>query len=455
MRWLLALWIGLGLACAEEPPGRPNLVLISLDTLRPDFLGCYGHPRPTSPTLDALAERGVLFEDVVSSAPWTLPAHATMLTGLYVSHHGVRTHETRVPHTRQTLAEELQAAGYHTAAVVNTENLGLEQLDFDQGFERFEWVEETARDPVTLEYSIPNTGDEVIEEALRTVDGLAADEAPFFLFVHVYDAHTDYDAPEYHDEFVSDYDGALDGDTNQLVLWRDRDVPRSEEDLEHLRELYEAEIRRTDDLVGELLEGLEQRGGLEDTVIDVTSDHGEEFGEHGGLLHGRTHYQELLAVPLLLAGPGLPEGERIQEPAGLVDVLPTVLGLAGLAPTDEVDGVDLSLHWRDPGALPERRIFFAEADQANIVDGVQVGNIKLMMRVGTEKLHVDRLTLETELYDVARDPFEQRDLAQGRGAKIGRWMRVLDRYLSEAPQPEAAGAELSGETRERLEVLGY
>jgi len=452
------LVLSLGAACGggagREDVARPrNVLLISLDTLRPDHLSCYGHARETSPTIDALAARGVRFADASSAAPWTLPSHATMFTGLYPSHHGVKDYSQRLPEERVTLAEILRENGFQTFAVINTWNIADPRFEIFQGFapEDVHYVRE-AEPGTDGDQVIRNSGAEVAETARACLAG--RERRPFFLLAHFYDAHTDFTpTPENRARFVAPYSGQLDGTTSQLLAIRAQGLRLGQADLRFLRELYDAEIRGLDDVLAGLLAFLEDEGLDDETLIVLTSDHGEEFQEHGGLLHGRTQYEELLRVPLVFAGPGVPRGRVVEQPVSLVDLLPTILGRLGLAPPAALDGLDLAPAWSG-GTLPER-LLFGEADHNNVVDGTQVIDVRRMARLGHEKLHLERDTERVQLFDLESDPREQRDLAASAPQRVALLRTALTRFLDGAVAGEASGAELSEENLELLRELGY
>jgi arylsulfatase A-like enzyme len=441
-------------ACGRGAAGeRPrNAILISIDTLRSDFLSCYGHPRETSPNLDRLARSGVRFTDVTAAAPWTLPSHATMLTGLYPSHHGVKSHETRLPASVATLAEDCLAAGFQTLAVVNTHNIGAPQFQLDQGFERFEYVSEIETDPRTKRPRTPNTGPKVLEEARAQL--ASRDRArPFFLFLHVYDVHTDFTPrADLKERFVQPYAGKITARSQQLNGVRNRGERLTEADLRFLREMYEAEIRQLDELLGEFLGWLASAALLDGTLVVVTSDHGEEFQEHGGLLHGRTEYQEVMRVPLIFAGAGVPAGRVIDTPVHGIDLTPTLLALLGVPSSMARDGLDLSALWRG-GTLPART-FFAEADHNNRIGREYVTDIKKMVRRGEEKLLFDTHTQACELYDLARDPLEREDRARAEPERVAALRAELERYLAGTRASEAIAPPTEAE-QSMLDALGY
>jgi arylsulfatase A-like enzyme len=449
---LAALPAFMGACGAAERPARSvNAILVSIDTLRPDLLSCYGHPRPTSPALDALAARGVRFTDVTAAAPWTLPSHASMLTGLYPSTHGVKTHQTRLPAEVTTVAEELAGAGWQTLAVVNTHNVGAPQYQLGQGFERFLYVPETAEDK-DLRLRTPNLGELVVGHAKELL-GARDPERPFFLFLHFYDVHTDWTpSAEHRAAFVGPYDGKLDGRTQQLNGVRNRGERLGDDDVRFLLELYEAEIRTFDDLFGRFLAWLDAQGLAEDTLIVVTSDHGEEFQEHGSVLHGRTQYQELLSVPLIVAGPGVPAGVVVDQPAHGVDLAPTLLAALGVDSAVAHDGLDLGPAW-DGEELPAR-LLFAEADQDNRIASGEHNDGKCMVRRDAAKLVVDLRASKVELYDLATDPGEQRDLVTAQPALAESLGAELERFRAGARRSDLI-APPTAEERRKLDAMGY
>ena len=456
----LVLSLALFLCACGQGSGAPgsgggalprNAILISLDTLRPDFLSCYGHARETSPSLDALARAGVRFADVTAAAPWTLPSHASMFTGLYPAHHGVKSHETRLPEAIQTVAEELRDAGFATMAVVNTHNIGAPQFQLQQGFQRFSYVQELVEDS-RKRLRTPNGGENVIAQAKEFLTQREAGK-PFFLFLHFYDAHTDFTPEdEFRQRFVEPYAGKLDGRSQQLDGVRKRGEVLSAADLTFLQQMYEAEIAQLDELLGRFFVWLSEQHLADDTLIVITSDHGEEFQEHGGLLHGRSQYQEVMRVPLLLKGPGLPAGAVVETPVNGVDVTPTLLAALGVRSTQARDGIDLAPGWSG-GSLPART-FYAEADHNNRIGNKTVSDIKKMVRQGDDKLLFDTHTQKAEFYDLAADPAERDDLAARSPECAAALKAELERYLAGAIQTQAIAAPTE-EEQLALDALGY
>ena len=430
---------------------RPNVVMISIDTLRPDFLGCYGHERPTSPLLDRFASEGVTFTDVTSASPWTLPSHASMLTGLYPSSHGVKNHDRQL--TKETLATRLLKAGYETMTVVNSHNIGDKRFGLLRGFEKAHYQKESIEDPETK--LITNQGPKIAKRAIEFLRERDP-ERPFFLFLHFYDVHTDFTPdPKWRMEFVRPYDGELNGNTQQLISFRFGDEKLSEADTIFLEEMYEAEIRTFDEILGRLLDYLEIAGLSDETIVAITSDHGEEYNEHGSVLHGRTYYQEVIRVPILMRGPGIPAGLQIDDPVHLIDLTRTLYSLIAVHPSEELDGIDLSPALRGE-ALPADRLLFSEADHNNRFQGDDVVDIKRLLRVGDEKLIYNRLSGEKEYYDLATDPLEQVDLAASRPERVEELFRQLEEWMNRPVSTDSREiGPMDATTEAELKRLGY
>ncbi|MDH3211476.1 MAG: sulfatase-like hydrolase/transferase [Myxococcales bacterium] len=457
----------------EPGSARPRVVLlISIDTLRADHLGVYGYLRPTSPVIDGLAREGIVFADASSTAPWTLPAHASMLSGLYPHRHGATDVTHQLPEDVPTLATILARRGYRTAAVVNSTKVSR-LYDLSRGFQEFLYVPEV-HDRIS-----PSTW--ITDQAMDWLREFRDER--LFLFVHYYDVHSDYASlPRYERQFVRPYDGKVDGSSAQLDMTRHdseimemcranpehafcrnwsrvRVVEFDEVDRQHLIDLYDAGIRQMDAELGRLVLLLRAEGLLDECLLILTSDHGEEFLEHGGLLHNLTQYQEMLHVPLILRGPGIPAGMRIETPVSLVDLAPTVLGALGEAPPILLDGLDLSPLWRsasestrsepEGGALYRNRFLFAEAD----FNRAATNNVVQAVRRGRYKLHRDRLTGKVELYDLETDPGEQADVSDRHPEVVEELLAALHGRGSGAPEGERV--ELSSEAIEQLKALGY
>lgn len=324
-------------ACHE--PARPNIVLVSIDSLRHDHLGCYGYAHATSPRIDALAQTGARFECAVSTSSWTLPAHAALFTGLFDSTHGLVDNGLRLAPEHKTLAEELKARGYHTAGFFGGPYLHP-VFGLGDGFDVYQSCMTTIADDLSDDALRDEsraregkshddiTGPRTVAEIAKWAASRPSDR-PFFLFVHLWDVHYDFIPPaKYAEMFDGDYTGSLTG-----VDFMSNDAVHAgmdERDKQHLLALYDAEIRFTDDNLGLLLDDLGARGMLADTLVLVTADHGEEFFEHGLKGHQKTLYDEVVRIPLVAQWPGhIAPGTVIADQVRIIDVMPTLLEAAG------------------------------------------------------------------------------------------------------------------------------
>jgi arylsulfatase A-like enzyme len=308
---------------APATPLRRNVILVSIDTLRADGLGAYGAILSGTPTLDRLAAEGAVFDQAYAAAPWTLPSHTTMLTGLYGCVHGRGLRDGSLPSGISPLAELLRRAGYQTAAF--TEDAQMSPADFQRGFGTF-----AARTPTWSEKG------QVAETVASAVAWLArhADE-PFFLFLHTYEVHAPYQAPPPYRDLL---DG---GDRTEACR-----PPAVQAAADRAR--YAEEIRYTDSVLADLFAALDALGLAGGTIVVVTSDHGEAFGEHGRFGHGSSLDEEVVRVPLIWRAPGLvAAGRRIRAVTSLADLVPTVLELLDLPLPTLLQGGSLAPLLRD------------------------------------------------------------------------------------------------------------
>lgn len=418
--------------------GTTNLILISIDTLRADHLGCYGYGRPTSPVMDKFASQGLLFADVTAPSPWTLPSHGSLLTGLYPNRHGLKSHYRKMPENVTTLAEILGRNGFVTSAIVNSHNL-TGRYGLDRGFRDFLYVLEQTY------LALPS-----LTEARGTEWLSKNQQEPFFLFLHFFDVHSDYcSLPQYEKQFLRPYEGNANGTTSQLKDFREGKVSMDHKDAEHLIDLYDAGIRQMDDGIFRLLNYLEYEGLLNKTLVIITSDHGEEFFDHGDVLHGRTHYQEVIQVPMLIRGPGIPKSKKIQDPVSLVDFVPTILSLLDINCPSNLDGLDISSLWKKPDVRFPTRFIFSEADHNNIKH-----DIKRSVRHPRYKLHYNIMTNQKTLFDLINDPKENTDIYSEKTALADSLFRVLEEHLSVEETGQVL-EPLKPQEIEMLKSLGY
>jgi choline-sulfatase len=390
---------------------HPNLLLITLDTLRADHVGAYGAAQAKTPRLDGLAARGVRFEHAEAAVPLTGPSHATILTGQYPPVHGVRDNVAfALGEKHRTLAEMLREKGYRTGGFVGAYTVAG-AFGFGQGFDVFH---ENFKEGAGA--GAQRRGNEVADDAIAWLD--APSSGPFFAWLHFYDPHAPYDPPE-------PYKGAFAG------------------------RAYDGEIAFTDEQVGRVLDALKAAGHEGDTVVAVLADHGESLGEHGELTHGVLIYESTLRIPFLLAGPGVPAGVVAKPRVGTVDLVPTVLGLLGLAPPLDLPGRDLR-----PALRGERlpvEPFYSESLFGRLtcrwssLRGITEGDYKLV--VGSR----------SEIFNLAEDPGEKQDLSAREGPRLERMRATLRAALSKmAPGGDSAHtAAIAPDQESILRSLGY
>ncbi|MEE8467452.1 MAG: sulfatase [Planctomycetota bacterium] len=367
-----------------EPVEHPNVLLILIDGLRADHVGCYGYPRDTTPALDALARRGRRFLDAITPAPWSAPAMAALLAGRYPSSVDLTDLQAPLTSAVSLLPERAREVGYSTAAVVSHDFVSA-RWRLDQGFEDF--FEVQSEDPAQP------TSSAVTDAALGLLDQLG--KGPFLLLVHYADPLPDWLEIAGFSFADPTYQGAVVAGTPHGSLLR-RLAKMDAQDRAQVVAHYDAEVAYTDRQVGRLLDGLRARGRDADTLVVLTSTHGMELFDHGELGDAKTLYDELVHVPLVMAGPGVEPGEE-SAAVSLIDLAPTLAASMGLEPDLAVEGVAF---W---GAeVPAQRELFSETDRARSLRSVTTGRWKLVH-------DLQRGTLQ--LYDLAADPEELDDLA--------------------------------------------
>jgi arylsulfatase A-like enzyme/Tfp pilus assembly protein PilF len=391
---------------------------VSIDTLRADHLGCYGYPAARTPRLDGLAARGLRFAQATTVVPLTLPAHSSLMTATFPSFHGVRDNGGfYLGDDQLTLAEVLREKGFRTGGFVGSFVLDR-RWGIAQGFERFfDEFDLQKFDQAAGMDVIQRPGAEVVDQALAW---LGSDRRkPFFAWVHLYDPHTPYNAPQpFRSHFPASAVGA-----------------------------YDAEIESSDSQVGRLLDALDLDGRLDETLVVVTGDHGEMLGEHGEQTHGFFIYDAAVRIPLILAGPGIP-ARTISEQVRIVDVMPTSLALLGVATPKDVQGASLL-----PLARGERLDLVAQSESWypryhygwSELRSIQDGRYKYIRAP------------RPELYDLTTDVREERDLATQDATRAASFDRALGDFIARTTSETAAKGPkpVDSETEERLMALGY
>ncbi len=412
--WWLGSAARVSLASRHPAPSELNVVVLTLDTLRADRLGCYGFKGVETPNIDMLAREGVLFEQSTATVPLTFPSHSSIFTGLIPPHHGV--HDNGgffLDPSRTTLAERFKAAGYVTGAFVGAWVLDS-KWGLDQGFDRYADHFNLNKFKILSLGTVQKPGDEVMDGALEWLESVK--QRRFFAWVHLYDPHTPYEPPE---PFASRYRGRA----------------------------YVGEIAYTDQVVGRLLTWLRQSGLWGRTLIVLVGDHGESLGEHGESTHSFFIYDSTVAVPLIIRTPWGDAG-RSHVQTSSVDIMPTVLELAGLPPEPGLDGRSLVPIILDPGR-DDPRIAYSETFFTRYHYGWQ--HLRAIRDGRYKLIEAPR----PELYDLAEDPTESRNLFSTHRAIAA---RLSDRLMAMA----GSGAEavpkrdtMDPETLQRLAALGY
>ena len=414
---LLVVGVGAWFAwrALRAPSGRPNVIIISIDTLRADHLGCYGHPGGITPNIDRFAGEAVRFENVVSAVPLTLPSHSTMLTGTTPVYHGVHKNESyQLASSNVTLAEQLQASGYRTGAIVSSFILDT-QFGLTQGFETYNDVFPISMDGARFS---ERKGEATSQLAIEWLQQRGQDES-FFLFLHYYDPHVEYEPPE---PFASRWPGRP----------------------------YAGEVAYTDHCIGQVLEKLKELDLYDNSIIIVTSDHGEMLDEHGEKTHGYFIYESAIKVPLIIkpAG-GQSQPREVASLAGLVDIVPTICDLLGISPPPVSQGQSLTPCLQgDPVATAERYLY-CESTMAQNYDANP-----LLGLVGAQWKYIE--TNRSELYDLIADPGETTNLIESHGNEARILSDVLHQALLDTSgQSDDGQVTLDASARSRLESLGY
>ena len=456
----LLLAAALGLACGEPAAEwrAPNIVLISIDTLRADRLARIGPAGSTTPRIDQLASQSVVFERAYTQAPHTLAAHTSLLTGLYPGRHGVLFRGDSLATQERTLAELLTAHGYRSIAVVNALYLSPE-FRIDRGFEVYDYANDLLE------------GRNAEQSNRRILRELQQDsDRPFFLFAHYFDAHSDtrspYEAPQ---EFVDRHAGPPPSDyrlergrpfgSRQMLALNQRGGQLSASERQYLMKLYDAGVAYTDHQIGELLDALDTNALLEHSIVILTSDHGEEFQEHGELLHAQI-FEEGVRIPLLVSLPEMrgstiascqrgadapaPAAGRVEGLAQLVDVFATLVECLGIEAPERLQGqsfLDML-----SGGTGAREWAYFESSRAR-----QRG----ILREGWKLVEFhDR---PARLFDLSADPDERSDVAGQHPDIVDRLGTELARYADENDRTRSQGEGFTVplEVERALEALGY
>ncbi|MFH1998194.1 MAG: sulfatase [Planctomycetota bacterium] len=420
---------------------KPSMVLIVVDTLRADYMGCYGYTKDTTPNLDRLAEEGVLFSRVFAASPWTGPSVSSITTGMYPDEVGVRDLRDGLTPRITTLAERLKKAGYHTGAVVSN-TLAGPTYGHDQGYDSF-LCEPYKAVPKEAPYGDERlwpafTADQVTDKAL---EWLKTARKPFFLHVHYTDPHDPYIPPAaWRNKFLENRQPL---DIDLLLEENFTHADLSPEELDRLRAGYEGEIAFADHEIGRLIDQLPDH-----TLVAFTGDHGEEFLEHGGFLHGNSLFQELLRIPLIFKGADLPEGVQILEPVSHVDITPTLVDAACIPLDPGFSGFSLLPFMRSRSQPPLSRPLFSVLESRT--------DRRIAVKEGDWRFEVHPEKRSVFLYNLKLDPRELKNVAMEHTDLVKSFIdSVKNRNSRLMAAPEMKDKEVQKEREAILRNLGY
>jgi arylsulfatase A-like enzyme len=421
----------------DERVDQPDIVVYLVDTLRADRLGCYGYPRAVSPRLDAFAQSATLFENAIAQSSWTRPSVASIFTGQWPGSHDVSRKRDGLTSEAITLAENLRAAGYATAACITNPNVAA-AFGFDQGFEVFQMLP-------------PGADSTTINEWVFSWLEKRRDDRPLFLYLHTADPHSPYLPPEdMLDRWAPE---ARD-------LWESirRSPPREIWDgsahlIDKLLALYDAEVAANDRSYGELLDYLAERNQLDDALVVFLADHGEEFYDHGGWSHGRSLFVETLDFPFVVKLPRQRLGTRVDTLAQHIDLMPTLLDYLGLPLPQTIEGRSLLAHWSDNertrSLRPAAPVFSHLELNGPLVVGAVFDDWKLIDRRTGRHPH-------SRLFNRRLDRNEKNDLHQEMPITSAVLLSLLDQQLAPSGHRlTSSEAELDPELEASLKALGY
>ena len=454
--------------CARAP--KPNVVLIVLDTLRGDRLSCMGYNRPTTPRIDAIAAQGALYTNAFATCFWTLPSHASLLTGLHPLQAGATSETLHFPEENVTLTEALGAEGYRTAGFVCNSWVSRER-GFSQGFTEFfeMWRRENQQ---SADSTIMSMEMLTVDKMESWIASAAKSDKPFFLFANLNGVHLPYrPAQEYLTKFVAErgHDiervrelAAVTSGWGHLV----GETVLSDEDYRILNDLYDAEVAWADALVGRVIDALERADVGEDTVVIVTSDHGEHLGEHGKTDHIGTMYDPALHIPLVIRYPrAFTAGTRVDHVVSIVDITPTVLSLCGAServPQLHAEAVSLA-------SGKPRAEGFVLAGNERPLTGIKLLQSRypgydwtaIDYRLRCMRSHDHKLIWKenrgAELYNLAKDPGETQNLARSQASTQRDMMGLLTKSFDKMGKSKEyfLFESTDREALERLRSLGY
>jgi len=433
-------------SCGENKGNQPDIILVTLDTTRWDFLHSYGYELPDSPNLDKLAALGTQFRNAVTVAGTTFPAHASMLTGQYPRVHGARSNFYSLNSTTRTVAQILTENGYQTGSFVSFKGMH-NHGELDRGFQVSSDGNRSSSDKEAI-----RPGDQTLKLTTDWLDTTST-ESPLFLWMHLFEPHGPYDITPWYEEKFPGYEGRFKDGVTMLQIKNGRQIGFPEEELEAMRQIYAGEIALADQYVGELIANLKARGRLDNTLMIVVADHGQGMGENGQFGHGALLWESILRVPMIIVDFRNQEKAVVDQRVGVIDITPTILKAANIGIPANMAGRALS-----PLINPENggdRLYYSEV---NLMENpnektqrwydpndlaVYMGEFKLQHRKGKDRLF-STATEENKLTGIPKRKAE---------SLFYFLSDSVEAYLENEGQTESAS--LDSETLKELQGLGY
>lgn len=428
-------------------PKRPNILFIVIDALRQDHLGCYGYNRNTSPNIDELAKEGVIFKHAYSHAPWTKPSMASLFSSLPPNKHMAINQKDILPYEVPVIAEILKNEGYNTFYFVGGNKFIGKKFNFHQGFDFY-----------------LNSRINAVKLTKTFLSFISKrQEKRFFAYIHYMDVHLPYNNNKYNDTFVQKKGEHFflprkirAKDCRKLAFFDKLSII----DKNHLVSLYDGQIRYVDENMKRIISVLKKNNMLNDTLVVITSDHGEEFWDHNNYEHGHTLYNELIHVPLIIAGNNLKKSE-VKTPVSLIDLLPTILKIVNVEGNQySLEGTILFDKHEGKNNELETSIFAMGTLYGDEKYCLICGDRKLIRNTGEEEKKKNKLIgfkskSKIELYDISKDPLEKENLVNIEHKEVSRLKKVLDEFINARSIYKSKKAILDKKTKEELKSLGY
>jgi choline-sulfatase len=429
--------------------GRPNIIYTVVDTLRYDRLGYSGYQRDTTPTIDGLAQEGIIFKNAYGSAPWTKPSVASIFSSLYPNHHGAINRRRALPEEVPTMAEILKNAGYKTFFFSGKNNYIGKKFNFQQGFDHYFNKSRNCR--------------KLIGEAIGKIK--SAGSRPFFAYIHLMDVHLPYNRNEYNYQFTARRKDSPfgPGKISHITIKKKMLAGElTEDDKEFLTGLYDGQVRFVDKSIQLLVSWLKEKGIFDNTLLVITADHGEELWDHKNFEHGHSLYEELVHVPLLLVGNKLNPSVE-ENPVRSIDLLPTVLTIAGIdASNYNLEGTDILSNPTEDRRNKETPIFFMNTLYGPEKYGLRYGDYKFIFNTKERTEEKNKFLgfpseEEYELYDITDDHLETENLANfpGEQETMSRMKEILAVFIDEKSAIKGKRVKLDKKTKDELKSLGY